>query len=204
MALCNIESLPLRAVHIAVPKSDSMNVCTPRQQEQACLHCRYLLKHLCLPSKAAILILLWTAIIGTLYYFVLGAAVLATDYNQQTSYINISLYDSIPYAILALVMIFYPLSGFIADVCCGQLIKTIVTSLCSLLTGLTLVCFLEIVVLASSIKDLSLRNFDLFSFLHSSLGISVLCLLGVASLSVIDVVGHSLTNNIDNHTQCMY
>ena len=178
-----------------------MNDCTIGQHKIARLRCRCLSKHLCLPSKAAILILLWTAIIGTLYYFFLSAPVFATD---QTTHINIPLYDSIPYTISALVMIFYPLSGFIADVCCGQLIKTIVTSLCSLLTGLTLVCFLEIVVLASSIKDLSLRNFDLFSFLHSSLGISVLCLLGVASLSVIDVVGHSLTNNIDNHTQCMY
>ena len=32
----------------------------------------------------------------------------------------------------------------------------------------------------------------------------VICLLGVASLSIIDVVGHSLTNNIVNDTQCMF
>ena len=148
------------------------------------------LKHLCLPSKAAILILLWTAVIGTLYYFVLGVAVLATDYNQQTTHINIPLYDSIPYAISTLVMIFYPLSGFIADVCCGRL-KTIVTSLCLLLTGLILACFLEIVVLVSSIKELSLRNFDLFSFLHSSLRITVFILAVVSFvLFVIGLVGY--------------
>ena len=28
-------------------------------------------------------------------------------------------YEPLPYAILAIVMMFYPLSGFIADVCCG-------------------------------------------------------------------------------------
>ena len=85
------------------------------------------------PRQLRILILFWTAVVGTLYYFFLSAPVFATE---QTTHINIPLYDSIPYAISALVMIFYPLSGFIADVCCGRL-KTIVTSLCLLLTGLT-------------------------------------------------------------------
>ena len=51
-----------------------------------------------------------------------------------------------------------------------------------------------------------------FSVLHNRLpkvftrlGVGVvISLLGVASLSIIDVVGHSLTNNIVNHTQCMF
>ena len=173
---------------VLLPNSNS----TPRQQGLDCLRCTCPSKHLCLPSKAAILILLWTAVIGTLYYVALGAAVFATDYNNQTAHniISISLYDSIPYAISALVMIFYPLSGFIADVCCGRL-KTIITSLCLLLTGLILVCLLEIVVLVSSIKNLSLHNLDLLSFLHSSLGIIVFILAAVSFVFfVIGLVGY--------------
>ena len=50
---------------------------------------------------------------------------------------------SLPYAILAFVMIFYPLSGFIADVCCKRF-KTIVISLCCLLLFLFMLCFIGV------------------------------------------------------------
>ena len=102
----------------------------PLQQKSVCISCPPS-KHLCLPSKAAILILLWTAIVGAMYYiFVDLAAVLQTDRSRINS--NVSMYDSLPYAILALVMMLYPLSGFIADVWCGRL-KTVVISLVILL-----------------------------------------------------------------------
>ena len=84
-------------------------------------------KHLCLPSKAAILILLWTAIVGAMYFIFMGLAI-ALQTNSSRINSNISMYDSLPYAILALVMMLYPLSGFIADVCCGRL-KIVVISL---------------------------------------------------------------------------
>ena len=103
---------------------------SPLQQKSVCISCPPS-KHLCLPSKAAILILLWTAIVGAMYYIFMGlAAALQTESSRINS--NISKYDSLPYAILALVMMFYPLSGFIADVCCGRL-KTVVVSLVILL-----------------------------------------------------------------------
>ena len=69
-----------------------------------------------------------------MYYIFVGlAAVLQTDRSQINS--NVSMHDSLPYAILALVMMLYPLSGFIADVCCGRL-KTVVVSLVILLSCL--------------------------------------------------------------------
>ena len=103
---------------------------SPLQQKSVCISCPPS-KHLCPPSKAAILILLWTAIVEAMYYiFVDLAAVLQTDRSRINS--NVSMYDSLPYAILALVMMLYPLSGFIADVWCGRL-KTVVISLVILL-----------------------------------------------------------------------
>ena len=106
---------------------------SPLQQRSVCILCPPS-KHLCLPSKAAILILLWTAIVGTMYYVFMGlAAVLQINDSQLNT--NFSAYDSLPYAILALIMMFYPLSGFIADVCCGRL-KTVVVSLILLLSCL--------------------------------------------------------------------
>ena len=103
---------------------------SPLQQKSVCISCPPS-KHLCLPSKAAILILLWTAIVGAMYYiFVDLAAVLQIDRSRINS--NVSMHDSLPYAILALVMMLYPLSGFIADVWCGRL-KMVVISLVILL-----------------------------------------------------------------------
>ena len=110
------------------------------QQKSVCISCPPS-KHLCLPSKAAILILLWTIIFGTVYHNLVGSAtaLIVASVRLNTYF---SMYVSVPYAIIALVMMFYPLSGFIADVCCGRL-KTVVVSLifllcCNILLILTL------------------------------------------------------------------
>ena len=72
---------------------------------------------LCIPSRAAISVIISAAVVGCLYYLVIGAAIALMD--DQVSYTHsLSMNYSLPYAILALVMIFYPLSGFMADVCC--------------------------------------------------------------------------------------
>ena len=88
-------------------------------------------KHLCLPSKAAILILLWTAIVGVTYHNLVGFSAVAVLGIQQPN-TTFSMYEPLPYAILALVMMFYPLSGFIADVCCGRLKAVIISLICIL------------------------------------------------------------------------
>ena len=102
--------------------NSNLDVCSPQ------------LKHLCLPSKSAILILLWTAVVGMMYYAVICLiAVSLVIYPYD--HISTSVHHALCYAILAVVMMFYPLSGFIADVCCGRL-KTITISLIVLLTSL--------------------------------------------------------------------
>ena len=106
---------------------------SPLQQKSVCISCPPS-KHLCLPSKAAILILLWTIIIGAMYHNFVGFSAYLVMSNPHPTTI-LSEYEPlpcVPYAILAIVMMFYPLSGFIADVCCGRL-KTVSISLISLL-----------------------------------------------------------------------
>ena len=110
---------------------DSLSMSSPRQWKSVCISCPPS-KHLCLPSKAAILILLWTATVGAIYNILVGSAALLQISNARINS-NISVYEPLPYAILALVMMFYPLSGFIADVCCGRL-KAVVVSLMFLLS----------------------------------------------------------------------
>ena len=63
-------------------------------------------------------------------------------------------------------MMFYPLSGFIADVCCGRL-KTVTISLCLLLICVCLICFTDVIVFLAKLNSLS--YYDYSSFLHSKL-----------------------------------
>ena len=112
-------------------------------------------QHVCLPSKAAIIILLWTAIVGIIYYIYLESYA-AFLLLQPHSHIFLILHDSSPYAILAFVMMFYPLSGFIADVCCGRL-KTVVVSLVFLLISYIL-SLLGVLVLATVARHISVHD----------------------------------------------
>ena len=71
-----------------------------RQRETSSCPC----KHFCLPSKAAILIILWTAAVGAVYNFVLlVAVVIMVTTNTLRPDISITVNDYLPYAILAFV-----------------------------------------------------------------------------------------------------
>ena len=99
---------------------------SPPQQKSVCISCPTS-ERLCLPSKAAILILLWTVNAGATYYNLLGFYAILVIEDSHPHIVS-SEYEPLLYAFLALVMMFYPLAGFIADVCCGRL-KTVVVSL---------------------------------------------------------------------------
>ena len=96
-------------------------------------------RDLCIPSKAAVLIIISASVVGCLYYLVMGTTIALMD-NPASYTHSISVNYSLPYALLAFVMIFYPLSGFIADVCCERR-KIIMVSLCCLLLFLFILCF---------------------------------------------------------------
>ena len=116
--------------------------------------------HLCLPSKAATLILFWTAVVGMAYYTVLIATVTFIDIKPLSSNVSISASGTIPHAILAIAMMLYPLCGFVADVCFGRL-KAVIISLCSILTFAIIVCFVEILVLATKLHTITYYDFSL-------------------------------------------
>jgi peptide/histidine transporter 3/4 len=133
--------------------------------------------HLCLPSKAATLILFWTAIVGVAYHTVLVTTVMLIDIKPLSSTVSISVNGTIPHAILAIAMMFYPLCGFVADVCIGRLTAVII-SLCSILTFAIIVCFVEILVLATKLHTITYYD---FSLILRSEGIFA-CILILASL----------------------
>ena len=120
---------------------------SPLQQKSVCISCPPS-KHLCLPSKAAILILLWTIIVGATYHDLVGFSALLVLSNTTPNAI-LSEYEPLPYALLAIVMMFYPVSGFIADVCCGRL-KAVVISLAFILS-----CWIVMLVALSLLVSIS-------------------------------------------------
>ena len=154
---------------------------------QAVLSVR-LCKVLCIPSKAAILIIIWTATIGILYNFLLGFAVAVTYSNTQTG-ISISMFDSLTYAILAIIMIFYPLSGFIADVYCGRL-RTVFVSMCLLLCSMIIACLVELIITLYPHYDLT--KYQRISLLVTSFpGVLVILLFLISLLAfVVGLTGY--------------
>ena len=172
---CPSESSSLLA-NTASEEEDS----SPHQQKSICISCPPL-KHLCLPSKAAILILLWTVVVGAMYHNVVGFSALLVLSNPTPNAI-LSQYEPIPYAILALVMMFYPLSGFVADVCCGRL-KAVVISLAFILS-----CW--IIVLIALSLFMSMSKPDISSLQHNQgLVVAVLCFISLFTF-IIGLVGY--------------
>ena len=141
---------PSECTHLLVNTASEEDSSPLQPQQRAAISCPPP-KHLCLPSKAAILILLWTAIVGAMYNIFMGsAALLEIDRSRINS--NISVYEPLPYAILAFIMMLYPQSGFIADVCCGRL-KTVVISLIILLLCLTILLVVMLILETSTFHD---------------------------------------------------
>ena len=114
---------------------------------------RFLLKHLsCLPcnicvnSKPALLILVWCVVVGAVYLSLLtglsavGFALENNLRNHYNSSLNLVVCSVIvAYAMLALVLLLYPLSGFLADIYCGRY-RTVTFSLILLWAAMVSLC----------------------------------------------------------------
>ena len=77
-------------------------------------------------------------------------------------------------------MIFYPLSGFVADICCGRL-KVVIISLCFLLICGVLVCSIETIMFLSKLYSIPYNEFSVY--LHNSTSYQVAFIL--VSVSII-------------------
>ena len=95
-----------------------------RSKAKSCLF-----SNLCLPSKAAILLLLWTAILSYTETIILTLPIMDSVTIPHLYKSNEVLTDLVVYAILAVIIIAYPLWGFVADFCCGRF-KVVMISLC--------------------------------------------------------------------------
>ena len=121
------------------PLVSSSNTAAAERYSGSC--CRPILQH-----KVVLLILVWTLIVGELNTFlqflVEGFIEQYVPIVQRNNFSNaVSSPVSFWYAILAMISVLYPISGFIADVCCGRF-RTVIIGLCCIL-----IFFLSVVVL---------------------------------------------------------
>ena len=120
------------------------------------------------PSKALLLILAWTVVVSEIYYLIqvifitfignyvpMGVDHLLNAVSSPLGFIS---------AILAAIAIFYPLSGFLADVWCGQF-KVIIISLTTVLFSTIIVVIT--VIIWSNLNDTQHRNMVFVSLKES-------------------------------------
>ena len=106
--------------------------------------------NLCLPSKAATILLLWTAIFSYAEALILAAATidsLSAPHSYKTYEVRTGL---IAYASLAVIMITYPLWGYVADFCCGRF-KVVMTCICLLTVVFVLLCSTALLLIGKDI-----------------------------------------------------
>ena len=172
------ESTHLLVNSASAPSTDRSSTFSLSQWRNTCC---LPLRHLCLPSKAAILILCWMAMVGVAYYAAVDFAAMLIASNVH-HFSSILIHDVISYATLALVLIFYPLSGFIADVFCGRL-KMVKSSIVVLLISFVLVGATLVVVK-------TMKQYNYYSFTHDQ-GILVIILACLSLLLfIIGLVGY--------------
>ena len=135
-----------------------------------------LARDFCLPSKAACLILLWTVVVGIIYYILLDIAIVRT---YAAKHVLVAIYDSTTYAVLAFIMMFYPLSGLVADVCCGRL-KTVAISLTVFL--ILLFVWICICIISTSMQHFYIISKDISYLFSNAPGIIVFTLLIISVL----------------------
>ena len=141
--------------------------------------------NLCIPSKAAVVIILWTVVITSAYAVILCLAT-ANSFTIPHEYLTEGVNGSTPYIMVAVLMIFYPLSGFIADVCCGRF-KTIIISQTLLSLSFTLLGIISIMI-----RNKINERHGMFTLLQlEPLQVTVLILLIIASvLFSVGMVGY--------------
>ena len=141
--------------------------------------------HLCLPSKATILLILWITWIGTIQTLI---TLTAEEYTmtaphrrkESTSKIVVVLY-----AFLAVMMIIYPVGGLIADFYCGRY-KIVMMSVSMLTVATLLVCPIALLIRG---EDLGIKF--KYDNLFKGKGIIVLILIILALPSyIISSIGY--------------
>ena len=112
---------------------------------------RVCIKNTCLPSKAAVLIILWTILVGTVYSIITIILGFSIHGGKYSSSLDAGLFETTLHAVLAIVLTLYPISGFIADIYCGRL-KTVVASAIFILLSLVVISGVTLIMTLDDVQ----------------------------------------------------
>ena len=148
-----------------------------------CTHfCYQLLKHICLPSKAAFVLICLAVVVGAIDTIFSSLCVLAAILVVGYFIADESLAIFVFFLFSAIAVILYPVSGFLADVFCGRY-RVIMISMCFFIASFVLLSGAAAIVLVSSdmyiFSDWSLVKVVFFMvlavFFGLTFGIGVRC-----------------------------
>ena len=138
---------------------------------------------LCLPSKAAVLILFWTLVVSAIYKTAEEGTMYTVKTLKETEkthlrFLAVNHSDILlTYLVFVLLLLVYPLAGFMADVCCGRY-RAVIISLCFLLCGLACLALVTILLFSHIIRN----PFNRTSISHNSNAFFALSSLGLLLL----------------------
>ena len=173
-------------IHPVSSKEAQTSLLSPATESQrplrqlSCLPC-----NICVKSKAAMLILVWSIIIGAIYLVLLnsfGVIGFGLQHNARRFHIpvNVIVYTVIAaYAFLALVLLVYPLSGYLADIYCGRY-KAVTISFALLWVAMLLLSCAAIIGITRSWK---FNHFGLYRLILFGLLVSLSLILIITSLA---------------------
>ena len=171
--------------------SETVPLLPPLPQMRASVHKRLvyvnlLPRGLCLPSTTAVLILLWTLVVSAIYSTVTDGVGIASNFVSKkihTHNLKGGTNEKIFFSYLGFVLasLFYPLAGFVADVCIGRyraVIISLLLLLCALLSfSLDSILYL-LHVIRSDQSGYIVKNLILFiilgaiGFIFSAIGLA--------------------------------
>ena len=108
-------------------------------------------RQLCLPSKAAVLILFWTAVVSALYKTTEEFALHLLGLKAFNKHADGVLDVLFVYLAFVLINLLYPIAGFLADVYCSRY-KVVTYSLLLLLCANGCFCILSVIIFADTQK----------------------------------------------------
>ena len=125
------------------------------------------LRGCCVKSKAAMFVLIWNALVTVMIGYAIQFGLVlatATEYELQT-------FAPAYFGFLALLYLFYPLAGCLADIRCGRY-KAITNSLWFMIWGGLFTCIGSIIIVCYSNGILSFQTVSVTTILGISFGLS--------------------------------
>ena len=156
-------------------------------------------RQLCIPSKAAVLILFWTTVVSAVHKAAEETALYIVGTKDFDREVKDNLGILLVYLAFVLVYLLYPFAGFLADVYCGRH-RTVIISLCLLLCGNACLCLTSIFIFTGVVNK-PYYKMPNAPYYFSTLGVGTLLLVTGLSGYQANIVQLGLDQLLDSPSE---